>query len=164
MDALVLGRRTYDIFAAYWPHHVEGDGAGRIGRTFAAIPKYVASRGAPELHWQGARLLGPDAVQAVRALRDVHEQVHVIGSVDFVQSLLAASAFDEPAALHLPGGDRPGKRVFPEGAAPATLALLGDPIVSEKGPCSSATPLPARSARERWATDGPSQARPWRWA
>lgn len=133
MDALVLGRRTYDIFAAYWPHHVQGDGAGRIGRKFAAIPKYVASHGAPELSWEGATPLGPDAVAAVRALRDVHEQIHVIGSVDFVQSLLAAEAFDELRLYIYPVVIGRGKRVFPEGAAPATLALLDDPIVSEKG-------------------------------
>ncbi len=133
MDALVLGRRTYDIFAAYWPHHVEGDGAGRIGRKFAAIPKYVASRGAPGLAWEGSTLLGDDAVAGVIALRAVHESIHVIGSVDFVQSLLAAEAFDELRLYTYPVVIGRGKRVFPEGATPATLALLGDPIVSEKG-------------------------------
>lgn len=133
MDALVLGRRTYDIFAAYWPDHVEGDGAGRIGRKFAAIPKYVASRGAPALAWEGSTLLGDDAVAGVIALREVHESIHVIGSVDFVQSLLAAEAFDELRLYTYPVVIGRGKRVFPEGASPATLALLGDPIVSEKG-------------------------------
>ncbi|WP_322410371.1 dihydrofolate reductase family protein [Microbacterium invictum] len=133
MDALVLGRRTYDIFAGYWPHHVEGDGAGRIGRKFASIPKYVASRGAPVLEWEGSTHLGADAVAAVQALRDVHEQIHVVGSVDFVQSLLAADAYDELRLYTYPVVIGRGKKVFPEGAAPATLALLGDPVVSEKG-------------------------------
>lgn len=133
MDALVLGRRTYDIFAAYWPRHVDGDGAGRIGRKLGAIPKYVASRGAPPLDWAGTSQLGADAVAAVAALRKRHDHIHVIGSIDFVQSLLAAAAFDELRLYTYPVVLGRGKRVFPEGAAPATLALLGEPVVSEKG-------------------------------
>src|SRR3954463_16038797 len=46
-DALLLGRRTYDIFAAYWPHQEDTD----FGALFNRIPKYVASRGTPELSW-----------------------------------------------------------------------------------------------------------------
>jgi dihydrofolate reductase len=124
MDALVLGRRTYDIFAAYWPLHVDNP----IGSRFARIPKYVASRGEPDLAWEGSRLLGPDAVAAVTALRSVHEDIHVIGSVDFVQSLLAAEAYDELKLWVYPIVLGQGKKVFPEGAAPANLRLLESPI------------------------------------
>ena len=59
MDALLLGRRTYDIFAAYWPH-ADGD----IARLFNRIPKYVASRQTPALEWADSTLLGPDTVAA----------------------------------------------------------------------------------------------------
>jgi dihydrofolate reductase len=124
MDALVLGRRTYDIFADYWPQHVDNP----IGSRFARIPKYVASRGEPDLGWEGSRLLGPDAVAAVTALRTVHEDIHVIGSVDFVQSLLAAEAYDELKLWVYPIVLGRGKKVFPEGAAPANLRLLEPPI------------------------------------
>jgi dihydrofolate reductase len=124
MDALVLGRRTYDIFAAYWPLHVDNP----IGSRFARIPKYVASRGERDLGWEGSRLLGPDAVAAVTALRTVHEDIHVIGSVDFVQSLLAAEAYDELKLWVYPIVLGRGKKVFPEGAAPANLRLLEPPI------------------------------------
>lgn len=79
MDALVLGRRTYDIFAAYWPQHADNP----IGRRFAEIPKYVASRSPLELAWDGAAQLEGDAAAAVAALRDRHDDIHVIGSVDF---------------------------------------------------------------------------------
>ncbi|WOP18859.1 dihydrofolate reductase family protein [Raineyella sp. LH-20] len=133
MDALVLGRRTYDIFAGYWPQHAEGDGEGRIGRKFNEIPKYVASRGAPTLDWPGTTQLGADAVAGVAALRDRHEDIHVIGSVGFVQSLLAADAYDVLSLWVYPIVIGRGKKVFPDGAVPATLALLAPPIVSEKG-------------------------------
>ena len=124
MDALVLGRRTYDIFAAYWPRHVDNP----IGRRFAEIPKYVASRGTPRLDWPGAQQLGPDAVAAVVALRDRHEDIHVIGSIDFVQSLLAAEAYDELNLWVYPVVLGQGKKVFPDGAAPANLRLLAPPV------------------------------------
>lgn len=59
-DALLLGRRTYDIFAAYWPHQ-EG---GEIATLFNRVPKYVASRGRPGLSWAGSTQLGPDLASA----------------------------------------------------------------------------------------------------
>ncbi|MET0934232.1 MAG: deaminase, partial [Mycetocola sp.] len=71
MDALLLGRRTYDIFASYWPHHLDGPDAG-IARKFDAIPKYVASRGAPTLEWRDSHLLGRDLVAELAALRERH--------------------------------------------------------------------------------------------
>jgi dihydrofolate reductase len=124
MDALVLGRRTYDIFAAYWPQHVDNP----IGRRFAEIPKYVASRGAPELRWAGSRRLGADAVAAVTALREEHDDIHIIGSIDFVQSLLAAEAYDELKLWVHPVVLGRGKKVFPDDAAPANLRLIAPPI------------------------------------
>ena len=93
MDALVLGRKTYDIFASYWPNHTGPD--SDIAQKFNEIPKYVASRRALTLEWAGTTQLGQDAVADVAALREKHERIHVIGSVDFVQSLLAADAYDE---------------------------------------------------------------------
>lgn len=133
MDALVLGRRTYDIFAAYWPQHTEGDGEGRIGRTFDRIPKYVASRGTPVLEWRGSRQLGPDVAADVAALRDRHENIHVIGSINLVQTLLAVEAYDELALWVYPIVLGQGKKVFPDGAVPASLRLLTPPITSENG-------------------------------
>src|SRR5690554_4553533 len=76
MDALLLGRRTYDIFAAYWPN---ADREMDIARLFNRLPKYVASRHTPALEWAGSSLLGPDVVSAVRDVRERHANVHVIG-------------------------------------------------------------------------------------
>jgi hypothetical protein len=53
-DALLLGRRTYDIFAAYWPYQ-EGGEDNEIATLFNSVPKYVASRGRPDLSWPGPR-------------------------------------------------------------------------------------------------------------
>jgi hypothetical protein len=73
-DALLLGRRTYDIFAAYWPYQ-EGGEDNEIATLFNRVPKYVASRGRPELSWAGSTQLGPDLAGAVREVRDRHEHV-----------------------------------------------------------------------------------------
>ncbi|MGC0371217.1 dihydrofolate reductase family protein [Microbacterium sp. SLBN-111] len=131
-DALLLGRRTYDIFAGYWPHHTTGVD-GDIGTRFNAIPKYVASRSAPVLEWAGSSLLGPDLPSEIARLRERHQNVHVIGSVDFVQSLLAEQLYDELALWQYPLVLGQGKKVFPDGAVPTTLALLEPPIVGSSG-------------------------------
>jgi dihydrofolate reductase len=92
MDALLLGRRTYEIFAAYWPTAPEEfDFTHLMNRT----PKYVASRtlSAP-LAWEGASLLEGDLADAVTALKERHQEVHVIGSLDLVQSLLRLGLVD----------------------------------------------------------------------
>ncbi len=132
LDALLLGRKTYDIFAAYWPEHTEGpDGA--IGTLFNRVPKYVASRGTPELPWAGSTLLGPDLPAAVREVRDRHEHVHVIGSLDLVQTLVAERLFDELNLWVYPIVLGSGKRVFEQGAVPTSLRLATPPAASQNG-------------------------------
>src|SRR5262245_11644181 len=66
LDALLLGRRTYDIFAAHWPRQEDGVDGG-IAKLFNGLPKYVASRGTPALEWANSAPLGPDLARAVRA-------------------------------------------------------------------------------------------------
>ncbi|MFS0734735.1 dihydrofolate reductase family protein [Microbacterium sp. 1P10UB] len=133
MDALVLGRRTYDIFAAYWPQHEEGDAEGAIGRRFAEIPKYVASRGDVDLRWAGSHRLGEDAAASVSALRERHDDIHVIGSIDFVHSLLAAEAYDELVLWVYPLVLGTGRKVFPDGTMPARLKLLAPAVTGDSG-------------------------------
>jgi len=132
LDALLLGRRTYDIFAAYWPQHTSGD-MGFIGQKFDDVPKYVASRGNPELEWKGATLLGPDIAAEVDRLRSQHDDIHVIGSVDFVHTLLAGELYDELVLWTYPIVLGEGKKVFPNGAAPARLSLVGEPLPGPTG-------------------------------
>lgn len=132
MDALLLGRRTYDIFAGYWPHHTEGR-HGDIGRLLDRIPKYVASRGAPRLDWRGSVQLGPDLRVEIETLRERHENVHVIGSIDFAHALLDAQLYDELKLWVYPIVLGQGKKVFPDGAAPANLRLVAPPLTSGTG-------------------------------
>lgn len=128
LDALLLGRKTYDIFAAYWPHQ-----QGEIADPFNRVPKYVASRSTPELDWEGSELLGPDLAAAVRELRERHDHVHVIGSIDLVQTLLAEQLFDVLTLWVHPVVLGSGKRVFPDGATPANVTLIGPPEASPNG-------------------------------
>jgi len=128
MDALLLGRRTYDIFASYWPHQ-----DGKIAELFNRIPKYVASRQSPELAWEGSTLLGPDTVAELRELREKHQNVHVIGSLDFVQTLFAERMFDQLNLWVYPILLGQGKKVFADGVAPTSLRLIEPVVASPKG-------------------------------
>src|SRR4051794_24966478 len=131
-DALLLGRRTYDIFAAYWPHQ-EGGEDDEFATLFNRIPKYVASRGRPDLSWAGSVQLGPDLAGAVREIRDRHEHVTVVGSLNLVQTLLR-----EKLVARLALGVPPivlgvGKKVFDGGAVPTNPPLLEPPVAGSKG-------------------------------
>jgi dihydrofolate reductase len=132
MDALLLGRRTYDIFAAYWPHHTDGP-PGVIGRTFNAAPKYVVSRSTLQPEWSGTTQLGPDVPAEVDRLRDRHREIHVVGSIRLVHTLLNANVFDELRLWVHPIVLGEGRRVFPEGATPANLTLIEPPLTGDHG-------------------------------
>jgi len=127
-DALLLGRRTYDIFAAYWPHQDD-----TFGALFNRIPKYVASRGTPDLSWRGSSLLGADLGAAVREVRERHEHVTVVGSVDLVQTLLRERLFDRLDLWVHPVLLGTGKTVFAGGAVPTSLTLLAPPAAGSRG-------------------------------
>jgi dihydrofolate reductase len=131
-DALLLGRRTYDIFAGYWPHQ-QGGPDGDFATLFNRIPKYVASRGTPDLSWAGSTQLGPDLPGAVRELRDRHEHVTVVGSLNLVQTLLRERLFDRLDLWVHPIVLGVGKKVFAEGAVPAGLTLLEPPVAAATG-------------------------------
>ncbi len=89
------------------------------------MPKYVASRDAGiELDWQGSTRIGADLPAEIAALREKHQDVHVIGSVDFVQTLLAEQLYDELQLWVYPIVLGQGKKVFPDGAQPANMRLV----------------------------------------
>lgn len=129
IDALLLGRSTYEIFAGYWPLHTDDP----IGAHLDGIPKYVASRTPRTLDWRGAVQLGPDLAAEVRALRHRHREVHVIGSLDLVQTLLAERLYDELVLWIHPVVLGRGKKAFPDGALPTGLRLLSPPLASGTG-------------------------------
>ena len=133
LDALLLGRRTYDIFASYWPHHTDGPD-GHIGRLFDRVPKYVATRDADlAFDWQGSTRVGDDLAAEIAAMRKAHREVHVIGSIDFVHTLLAEGLFDELNLWVYPILLGAGKKVFDDGALPSVLRLLRPPVTDEAG-------------------------------
>lgn len=131
-DALLLGRRTYDIFAAYWPHQ-EGGENNEIATLFNSVPKYVASRGRPDLSWSGSTQLGPDIASSVREIRDRHKQVKVVGSLNLVQTLLREKLFDRLNLWVHPIVLGVGKKVFENGTVPTNLTLLQPPVASPRG-------------------------------
>lgn len=132
LDALLLGRRTYDIFAAYWPHQDDGLDSG-IAQLFNRVPRYVASRGTPELSWEGTTQLGDDLAAAIGELRERHDHVHVIGSLDLVQTLLRDGLYDRLTLWVHPILLGDGKKVFDGGAVPTNMELTEPAITSPGG-------------------------------
>lgn len=123
MDALLLGRRTYEIFAGYWP------AAPReipFTDLLNGVPKYVASRTlAGPLAWQGSTLIAGDLARGVTALKERHGEVHVIGSLDLLQSLLRLGLVDRMSLWLFPLLLGSGKQVFAGGTVPTALRLAG---------------------------------------
>lgn len=131
-DALLLGRRTYDIFAAHWPYQ-EGGPDNDIATLFNSIPKYVASRGTPDLSWAGSSQLRPDLADEVREIRDRHENVKVVGSLNLVQTLVREKLFDRLDLWVHPIVLGVGKKVFDDGTLPTNLSLVEPPTAGPKG-------------------------------
>jgi len=126
-DALLLGRRTYDIFRAHWPGRTD-----RIGLAFDRVPKYVASRGAPVLSWSGTKQLRDAASELPRVL-DWHREVQLWGSVDLLQSLLTASLVDAMNLWVSPVVLGEGARLFPPGSMPNRFEAIEPPRVYPAG-------------------------------
>ena len=119
MEALLLGRKTYEIFAGYWPNQ-----SGPIATRLNAASKHVASRTLETVDWANSTLIRGDVAEAVRRLKTEFGRVDVIGSGNLVQTLLRDDLIDR---LHLwvypvlLGG---GKRLFGEGTVPTALKLV----------------------------------------
>ena len=119
---LVLGRRTYQIFAAYWPYQPEDN---PIAKTFNATRKYVASRTLKALDWSHSTLLQGDVAAAVSALKsETGKDLQIIGSGNLIQTLRAASLIDAYNVWTFPVVLGSGKRLFEAGAAPGALRLV----------------------------------------
>ncbi len=118
---LLLGRKTYDIFAAYWPNAPEEEG----GKPLNDATKFVASRGRPELPWGPSVLLEGDVAGAVSRLKgEDGPELQVHGSGELLQTLHRHRLVDEYRLMVFPVVVGAGKRLFPEGAAPAALTLI----------------------------------------
>jgi dihydrofolate reductase len=121
---MLLGRRTWEIFAAYWPTAPEEDRA--FADPMNAMPKYVASRTLREpLAWNNSKLISGDLAEGVRALKqEPGKDLLVIGSGNLVQTLIASDLVDEYRLMIYPILLGSGARVFREGVLRRPLVLI----------------------------------------
>ena len=123
---LVLGRKTYEIFEAYWPNQPEDD---PIAVTFNAAKKHVASRTLKSMQWNNSSVLGGDIVSAITALKvQPGHDLQIIGSGNLIQTLQAASLIDEYNLWTYPVILGRGKRLFENGARPRALRLVASKV------------------------------------
>ena len=126
---LVLGRKTYEIFAAFWPNAPEEAG----GKPLNDATKYVASRTLKSLEWGPSVLLEGDAAKAIAELKQQEgPELQVHGSGGLIQTLLQNNLIDQFHLWSFPVVVGPGKRLFADGTAPAGLKLV-DTTISSTG-------------------------------
>ena len=126
---LVLGRKTYEIFAAYWPHATEEQGAKPLNDA----TKHVASRALRSLEWERSFLIEGDVVEGIAALKQQDgPELQVHGSGNLIQTLLQNNLIDEFRLWMFPVVVGSGKRLFADGTAPSGLKLV-DSAVSTTG-------------------------------
>jgi len=120
---LLLGRKTYDIFAAHWPYVT--DPADPIAGVFNRVTKFVASRSKPKLTWRNSRLLGADTVASLRALKaEDGPDLLVQGSSELLPTLWSNGLVDRFSVLIFPVLLGKGKRLFGAGSIPSGLTLV----------------------------------------
>jgi dihydrofolate reductase len=118
---MLLGRRTYEIFAAYWPNH----GDNPIGKAFNKATKYVVTRTLDRLEWKKSRRIDGDVVEEVRQLKASDgPALHIWGSSKLLQTLIAADLIDEHRLWVFPVVLGQGKRLFENGVPPRGLTLV----------------------------------------
>ena len=119
----LLGRRTYEIFAAHWPNQPAED---PLAGTFNELPKYVVSTTMSEpLAWQNSTLIQGDAATEIAKLKDQPgKDIQVIGSGELVQTLIRHDLVDEYRLMIHPILLGSGKRFFREGSSPTRLRLV----------------------------------------
>ncbi len=120
---LLLGRKTYEIFAAYWPYYDEDAPAGDIAKLFQGIKKYVISRsGEVDTSWAGSVLLR-DIADVKRLKQEDGPNLVTQGSTELVHALLAQDLVDAMSIFTVPVVLGGGKKLFADGAAPHSFRL-----------------------------------------
>ena len=161
---LLLGRKTYDIFAAHWPY-VQNAKASKVGpleikiaQTFNRVTKYVATHSPATLTWQNSQSLGNDIVASLRALKQEDgPQLLVQGSSNLVQTLLAHDLIDEFRLLIYPLVFGKGKRLFGEGTIPAAFKLMKSGV-SPSGVLTATYERASDIKKGSFAPEKPSEA------
>ena len=151
--ALLLGRRTYDIFAAYWPYQDDD-----IARAFNPAVKYVATHRPETLTWQNSQSLGPDIVAALRKIKQENgPDLLIQGSGNLIQTLLANELIDEMTVLTFPLLLGKGKRLFEGGATPGALKLTRS-LISNNGVIVATYERNGEIQAGSFVSDQPSEA------
>lgn len=154
LDALLLGRRTHEIFAAHWPHIGDDD---PIAARFNRIPKYVAGHVLRTPIWRGSERIEGDVVDAVAELKSrPGRELQVHGSGTLVQSLMQHGLIDELRLWWFPVVIGEGKRLFGNGAMPASCRLL-DHRVFATGVSYQAYEMDGRPDYGYFGLDEPSE-------
>ncbi len=126
-EAQLLGRRTYDAFAPAWPT-MEGE----VADKFNEMPKYVISKTLRDPEWNNTTVLGGDAVEEARALKDRLEgDIVVHGSAQLAQLLIEHDLVDELRLMVFPVVLGTGKRLFADPAGKKPLELAGSKVVGD---------------------------------
>lgn len=145
---LLLGRRTYDIFAAFWPY-VEGDEAP-IGEAFTRVKKYVLTHGDQPLEWENShRLTGVDDVAALKA--GDGPELRIWGSSTIYPDLLKAGLIDRLVLMTYPLTLGKGKRLFGAGTPPAALKMVDHKVTNAGTVIATyepAGPIPAKAPHQ----------------
>jgi dihydrofolate reductase len=151
---LLLGRRTYETFAAYWPYA----GDNPIAKAFNRATKFVVTRTLDQFDWVNSQPIGGDAVDGIRRLKASDgPELHIWGSSELLQTLIAAELVDEFRVWVYPLVLGQGKRLFEKGVPPRGLTLVesrrgsGGVLLNTYRP---AGPLPRRSPQP----ENPSEA------
>jgi dihydrofolate reductase len=119
---LLLGRRTYDIFAAHWPY-AEGGSYDDIARAFNRTTKYVATRKGADLTWKGSVALRDAAKDVAKLKQEDGPTLVTQGSTELVHSLLAEDLVDEIRTFTFPVLLGKGKRLFDESSQPRAFTV-----------------------------------------
>jgi dihydrofolate reductase len=122
-DGLLLGRKTYELFAAYWPRITDPN--NEIATMLNTMLKHVASRTLETVEWSNSRLIKGDVAEAVGKLKGKPgRELQVHGSVDLAQTAMLHDLVDEYRHSFAPLVLGTGKRLFREGAVPAGMRLV----------------------------------------
>lgn len=128
-DGFLLGRRTYEIFSAYWPRVT--DEHDPVASRLNKLPKYVASKTLQSVEWNNSTLLkGQVPEEVARLKRQPGKELQVHGSGNLVQTLMAHDLVDEYRLWFYPVVLGSGRRLFGEGSAPTALKLIDTKMTS----------------------------------
>ncbi|OLF10869.1 deaminase [Actinophytocola xinjiangensis] len=126
-EGLLLGRKTYDIFAGFWPKLTEDHPDYAFGQIFTDMPKYVATRTltSADVDWENTILLSEDIPAEVAELRaQPGGEIKVVGSGELVQTLLEHNLVDRYRLMTFPVMLGTGKKLFAGGTVPRALELV----------------------------------------